>query len=521
MVVGEFSALSTGFSTISLELLKRLHASGKYELLEYASYCPWGDRRAAEMPWRVEPAQPHPKDEEGNRLYRSNRDNEFGRLRFEEVALGFRPDATISWRDNWMDEFIVSSPFRRHYRYCYMPTVDSTPQRNEWVAQFRQTDALFAYTDFGADVLRGYDGLNVLGTAAPGLDFDAFKVCPDKRSHKAKHGIDPGCLVVGMVARSQERKRFPELMRSVRRLMNESPELEKRLFLYLHTGWPDLAWDLAGLLKEHGLCSRTLFSYSCTSCGFYFPDFFKDGPSFCKRCGSLSAVNPSTRHGIKRADLNEVYNLFDVYVQLAVASGIEMPLTEAAACGVPVMATDYAGAGDAVCKLMGWPVRAADMLRHPVMDVDHAVTDCDELVEILGDILRKPDALRRRDGMRCRKEAERHYSWDACAAKWMDWIDSTPPAVPWDAPARIHTPAESYPSNLTDSEFVRWGMSHVAGAPEMADSFLTLKMTRDLVRGASRAMGGPVQRVGREQIHGKMMEMAEKKNLWEARRTGR
>ena len=45
--------------------------------------------------------------------------------------------------------------------------------------------------------------------------------------------------------------------------------------------------------------------------------------------------------GVDTKTLASIYNLFDVYIQPANSEGFGLPIVEAAACGVPVMATDY------------------------------------------------------------------------------------------------------------------------------------------------------------------------------------
>ena len=49
--VGEASFVCSGFGTYGWEVLRRLHATGKYEIAELASYGAVGDQRANKMPW--------------------------------------------------------------------------------------------------------------------------------------------------------------------------------------------------------------------------------------------------------------------------------------------------------------------------------------------------------------------------------------------------------------------------------------------------------------------------------------
>ena len=52
LVCSEASFLHSGFGTYAKELLTRLHATGKYELAEFASYGTVNDERDAYIKWK-------------------------------------------------------------------------------------------------------------------------------------------------------------------------------------------------------------------------------------------------------------------------------------------------------------------------------------------------------------------------------------------------------------------------------------------------------------------------------------
>lgn len=100
--VGEFTAMSSGYSTYGLELLRRLHDTGKYELMELASFAGPEDPRIGNLPWPVRPVRPHPDDKQGRAIHDSNPSNQWGEWRFDDVCLEFKPDVCIDIRDHWM-----------------------------------------------------------------------------------------------------------------------------------------------------------------------------------------------------------------------------------------------------------------------------------------------------------------------------------------------------------------------------------------------------------------------------------
>ena len=85
--------------------------------------------------------------------YKSQPSYEFGEYTFNHVLLDFMPDFVVDIRDWWMFEFQQRSPFRDFFHWCIMPTVDATPQNNQWMDTFASADAVFAYSEFGKEVL--------------------------------------------------------------------------------------------------------------------------------------------------------------------------------------------------------------------------------------------------------------------------------------------------------------------------------------------------------------------------------
>src|SRR5690606_11958664 len=103
----------------------------------------------------------------------------------------------------------------------------------------------------------------------------------------------------------------------------------KDVYLYCHTSYPDLGWDIPALLKEFGLSSRVLFTYVCKNCGNAFPTFFQDAVAPCTRCGKPSAGLSNVQTSVNSETLATSYNLFDVYVQYANSGGFGVPQVEA------------------------------------------------------------------------------------------------------------------------------------------------------------------------------------------------
>lgn len=110
---------------------------------------------------------------------------------------------------------------------------------------------------------------------------------------------------------------------------------------------------------------------------------------------------------IDQADLPAVYSLADLYLYPSNLEAFPIPITEAMACGTPIVTSDANGlreiAGDAALR------------------VDHTDPDSigDAIVRILGDETLAADLSAR--GL----ERSRMYSWDRCARQTLEVIEAT------------------------------------------------------------------------------------------------
>lgn len=321
----EASFLSSGFGTYAREILSRLYLTGKYEIAEFASYGMVNDPRDKNIPWKYY-ANAVKDNDPRYQEYMSRGDNQFGRWRFEKVLLDFRPDILIDVRDYWMSAYQAISPLRPYFHWILMPTVDSAPQQEEWIDTFLSADAVFTYSDWGAEVLKQQSNnqINYIDSASPGVDLNTFKPL-NKELIKKQLSIPENSIIIGSVMRNQKRKLFPELISSFSQALNilekENYNLGKNLYLYLHTSYPDMGWDIPELLKEYRVSNRVLFSYACRKCSYIESGVYTGPTKVCPKCLNKAMAMPSVTNGISNEKLAEVYNCFDLYVQYAICLG--------------------------------------------------------------------------------------------------------------------------------------------------------------------------------------------------------
>jgi glycosyltransferase involved in cell wall biosynthesis len=116
-------------------------------------------------------------------------------------------------------------------------------------------------------------------------------------------------FIVGSVFRNQGRKMADRTIKAFALFARNNPDA----ILFLHTDPQDAAqvFDLYQLILRYKIENRVLFS----------------GMKFFK--------------GFTYAQMNEVYNLMDVFILTTSGEGFGIPIIEAMSCGVPVLATDY------------------------------------------------------------------------------------------------------------------------------------------------------------------------------------
>lgn len=526
LVMGEAHYLSSGFGTYSKELLTRLHNTNKYELAEFAAY--GRSDLGSNVPWTFYPNMPDDNNSQETELYNSNGAHQFGLWRFDKVCLDFCPDIVLCYRDPWMDNWIQESPSRPYFHWVWMPTVDSAPQRQEWINTFTNCDAVFSYSEFGGKVLQeqGKERLNFKGCASPGIDPAVYKPLP-KRELRQEMGLDPDCFIVGTVMRNQKRKLFFELMKSFRLFLDRAPtEIASKTFLYLHTSYPEkMGWDIPDGILQNKLGGKVLMTYVCKTCKKFFPSVFNDALHKCKFCHNISSVCPTVSHGVSIAELAQIYNLLDLYVQYAICEGFGMPAVEAAACGVPVAAVDYSAMEDVVRFTKGYPIPVKAFFREIETNAERAHPDNDALADIMLQFFRLTGSERLHKAMEVRAATIKRYSWDDTAKVWENYIDTYTPTETqgkWDAPPRIVNVATEIPSDLspTPDGFVKWLFNSVQPTPEKVHQYEGAKLCRDLAFGANISQG-ILEPIDRNQIFTNYQGKMNHKNSFEQLRTNR
>ena len=479
----EASWLSTGYSVYTKEILTRLSQIDNLEIAELACYADSNNPMINSAPWKIYPNKPLSSDPLFA-SYNGNASAQFGDHSFNNVLLDFQPDVVMDIRDWWMIEFEQRSPFRDFFHWAIMPTVDAAPQDVQWINTYASADAVFAYSEFGKrTLLEQCDDMKFIDIASPAAS-SFFSPVQDKRQHKSDMGISPDTFIVGTVMRNQKRKLYPDLFKSFRDFLDATED--DNSFLYCHTYYPDVGWDIPRLLDQYGLSSRVLFTYKCKSCGHISVNFFQDTMQSCPKCGKFSNVLVGLSNSINEQELSNIYNLFDVYVQYANSEGFGMPQLEAAHCGVPVMSTYYSAMESVIDNIGGVALEPLSYYLECETGCKRAVPDNENFVSKLIELHSQKDSLSEL-GKTIRNNALSNYSWDKAADVWAKHIATVEirdPRETWLSPPKILEPARSIPPNLQSNiEKVNFIFNQVLHKPEWVGGYLWKKVLKDCTFG--------------------------------------
>lgn len=521
LLVNEASFLNTGFSNYGRKLLSELHKTGKYEIGEFGSYAHQHDNRAKKLPWKFYGNLPvNPQEEQ---IYNSWYSNQFGEWKFEDVLLDFRPQIVLAIRDHYFDDFILRSIYRDKFKFVWMACVDSEPLQPNWVNNYLQCDAVTGYTQWGVNSVKNHCGkcdvkfYDYVG-ACP--DLEIFKPIPNKIEHKVNLGILPDAKIVGTIMRNQPRKMFPDIFYSFRKFLESAPtNVANKTFLYVHSTYPDVGWVFPDLLQTYKIGHKVLFTYICQNCQYVFPSFFRDALAVCPRCQQLSAHFPNSNHGVTREALAQIYNLFDLYLQVSIAGALEIPHIEAASCGVPSIGTDATATAEINRRIGSWPLKVKRYFLERDTGCYRAYSDTNHLAELLRKFFNLTDGHQQLLGKQCREGVLQSYNFDRASLIWQSILDEMEvydDDQSWNSPVKFHRPNLNIPGNLRNTDFVRWIISNIAGAPEKAYSPLASSMIRNLNLGTDIYAPAQMRRaVSRESMVQEMIAYANKNNHYE------
>lgn len=332
----------TGFGKNCKNILKYLHKTGKYDLYELANGVVWSEDDKS-LPWGFYGSLPN--DQATLSILNSNQQVSkpvgYGLATIDKAIELIKPDIYLGIEDIWAFSETVNRPWWNKINCMIWTTLDSLPILPDAVNMAPQIKNYYVWSSFAEKAMKNI-GIDHVKTLHGSIDEKNFFRGTDEQRLliRAKNNIDKDAFVIGFVFRNQLRKTVSDLIIGFKIFKDQYPESNAKLLL--HTNWGE-GWDIPRLMNENSISANdVLTTYHCNHCKNYKVMPFVGNNLDCGICGAKGSVSTtSVTSGVSEMQLNEVYNIMDMYVHPFTSGGQEIPIQEAKLCELITAVTNY------------------------------------------------------------------------------------------------------------------------------------------------------------------------------------
>lgn len=433
LIHSDFPLAKTGFGKNCRNIMEYLYKTNKYELINLAvGSVTTNSQELERTPWKTigtvnpEKLQQIQQQNDPKNWDAISRMAGYGAYSIDDAVLQEKPDVVISIQDIWGIDFSVEKPWFNKITSVLWTTLDSLPILDKAIAAAQKTKHFWSWADFATKAMHKM-GLNHVKTVRGSLNVkDFYRLSDAERLQlRQKNNIDKETFIVGFVFRNQLRKSVPNLIQGFKLFKQNNPKLKTKLLL--HTSWVE-GWNIPKLLQEHGVpISDILTTYVCRSCGKYEIKSFstnEENCNFCRTQKSQTTTGPG--FGVNEIQLNEIYNLMDVYCHPFTSGGQEIPIQEAKLTELVTLVTNYS-CGEDSCEF-GSGSLALDWAeyREPDTMFIKASTYPNSIAKQLNKVLEMKPETKKELGEKARQWVIDNFSVEVIGKFLEDFIDSAP-----------------------------------------------------------------------------------------------
>lgn len=415
----------TGFGKNAKNILKYLYKTGKYEIIEFANNIYWGSPETTMRPWKCQGSLPNNPALLGklNKDSKSQRAAAYGAYTIDKAIEEYKPDLYLGVEDIWGIAGYKERKWWNKTNCMAWTTLDSLPILPEAVEAAKDIKNYYVWSSFAEKEMNklGHTHVKTLHGAVDTNTFFRFNDATRKALRKF-NGLNDE-FIIGFVFRNQLRKSVPNLLEGFKIFKKTCSNAK----LLLHTNWHE-GWDISRLIKEKGLDSDDILTtYYCKACGNYKIKPFSGKDQDCPLCGSKKTFNTANiKDGVDDQQLNEIYNLMDVYCHPFTSGGMEIPIFEAKLTELITLVTDYScGEDSCTAESGGLPLEWAEY-REPGTQFIKASTYPSSIAKQLKKVYEmKPEKVSS-IGKKARQFVIDNYSVDVIGEKLCQIIDAMP-----------------------------------------------------------------------------------------------
>tara|TARA_B100001939_G_C16946869_1_gene620649 strand:+ start:6371 stop:8224 length:1854 start_codon:yes stop_codon:yes gene_type:complete len=447
----------TGFGKHKKNLLKYLYKTGKYEIVELSNGYPWSDERLQYTPWENYGTLPDDPDELKKLTTDEVKKNSagYGGEMIDKAIYEIKPDIYLGIEDIWAFRSFFDKPWWNKINCIIHTTLDSLPILKDAVEAADKIKNYYVWASFAEKALHKL-GHKHVETIHGSVDISNFKKLPEEsRSKLRKFFKTENNFVIGFVFRNQLRKSVPNLLDGFKLFKNNNPEAKAKLLL--HTHWSE-GWNIPQLLKEKNIdANDILTTYYCKNCSRYDIRPYTGQNSNCNFCRTKNSCDTTNvKNGVNEQQLNEIYNLMDVYCHPFTSGGQELPIQEAKLNELITLVTNYSCGEDSCSPESGGLPLDWSEYREPGTQFIKATTSSTSICEQLEKVYKMPKKERQKIGKKSRKFIIDNYSVEIIGKKFEKIFDSLP-EVNYDFEQQ-DSPFDPYFSpdeTLSDEEWVK------------------------------------------------------------------
>jgi len=432
LIHSNFCRAFTGFGKHKKNLLKYLYSTGKYDLVELANSQHKESEPVRLLPWKClgtlpdDPIVISQARKDATRW----RNTGYGHETIDQIIEEEKPDIYLGIEDVWAFDGFVQKDWWDKIHCILHTTLDSLPILPDALKIAPYVKHYFVWASFAEKAMKK-EGHSHVKTVRGTLDTkEFFKIKKEKRILlRKKFGISDD-FVIGFVFRNQLRKSVNSLLDGYVIFKKNNPKTKARLLL--HTHWSE-GWDILSLMREKKIDIKdVLTTYFCKSCKQYVVQPFANQQIDCPLCkASKSMETTNISNGVDEEQLNEIYNLMDVYCHPFTSGGQEIPVQEAKLTELITLVTNYS-CGEDFCtdESGGLPLEWAEY-REPGTQFIKAATSAFSISKQLAKVVNMKPERRSEIGKKARQFVIDNLSIEVVGKQFEDLFDSLDP-VDWD-----------------------------------------------------------------------------------------
>ena len=344
----------TGFGKHKKNLLSYLYNTGKYDIIELSNGYTWESEQLKFVPWEsygTLPSDPEIHKEIAIDERRKNAAG-YGAEMIDHAVKELKPDIYLGIEDVWAFNGFIEKEWWNKIHCIVHTTLDSLPILPDAVNAADKIKNYFVWASFAEKAMHKLGHTHVK-TVHGTLDASSFYRLTDENRLKLRNRFKLSDeYIIGFVFRNQLRKSVPNLLDGFKLFQENNKQSKAKLLL--HTYWNE-GWDILKLLKEKEIDPKNILTtYVCKNCNAYHIKSFSSHAINCDFCHAQnSCETTNVKTGVNEQQLNEIYNLMDVYCHPFTSGGQEIPIQEAKLTELITLVTNYSCGEDCSTEASG------------------------------------------------------------------------------------------------------------------------------------------------------------------------